>query len=176
MRPGGPQAPHHLTGQARQLLRSPVRAKGREWGAGPEWGQLRFKKAYCRAATSAQTQKQAGCPATGDPGSLQSPYHPYSQRMLSDVGTEDNSRPSALTHSSSSKLQNSFNKDGCHPALQLGQPQHTAVKELVQGHTASEGGSPEENQASRSTVYSLSRSGNTCDVQGRRDWRTQHRV
>ena len=85
MRPGGPQAPHHLTGQARQLLRSPVRAKGREWGAGPEWGQLRFKKAYCRAATSAQTQKQAGCPATGDPGSLQSPYHPYSQRMLSDV-------------------------------------------------------------------------------------------
>lgn len=67
-------------------------------------------------------------------------------------------------------------KDGCHPALQLGQPQHTAVKELVQGHTASKGGSPEENQASWSTVYSLSRSGNTCDVQGRRDWRTQHRV
>lgn len=25
-------------------------------------------------------------------------------------------------------------------------------------------------------VYSLSRSGNTCDVQGRRDWRTQRRV
>lgn len=58
-------------------------------------------------------------------------------------------------------------KDGCHPALQLGKPQHTADKELVQEHTASEGGSPEENQESWSTVYSLSRSGNTRDVQGR---------
>lgn len=109
MRLGGPQAPHHLTDQARAAPEvTQLEPRGGSEGQAQHGGSWGSRKLYCEAATSAQTQKQAGCPATGDPGSLQSPYNSYSQRMLSDMGTKENSRPSALTHSSSSKLQNSF--------------------------------------------------------------------
>lgn len=117
--PGSPPPDRHRPGAAPEVTQ--LGPKGREWGAvGPKHGAAEVQESFTGEAAYICTNPETSwCPATGDPGSLQSPYNSYSQRMLSDMGTKENSRPLCSHPFYCPSCRTASHKDGCHPALQL---------------------------------------------------------
>ena len=128
--PGSPPPDESVLGQP---LRSPSKSQGEGAGDRPSVegaeGQLRFKKAYCRAATSVQTQKQAGCPATGDPGS------PIKFLFSKDTNRHGNHRITASLLRSPviarPTCKTTLDKDCYYPTLQVGKSLHKEVQSLA---------------------------------------------